>query len=249
MKLDDERYVDVEKMLQCRHDNPKRRRGVKRETPAMRKAAQKRKATIAAKAVAAAEPAAAAAAAPPKKRAKTAAAAAGAFEYAEHDVVWVKLGSFPWWPARVAASDDGKKDGGMIYKGKSKVHVRFFGDDSTAWADLKKVKGFEQHVAAHGKGKKVAEAVAEARQWLTDNAPPASDDTEMKEADDDSPPAAAVDSGSVGVSGSAPGSGVVGSGAAAGPVITLSSLPPRVRNGLVDASTRCKFSCALCLCL
>jgi hypothetical protein len=81
-------------------------------------------------------------------------------ECAEHDVVWVKLGSFPWWPARVAASD---APGGEVYKGKHKVHVRFFGDDSSAWADLKKVKApFEEFVAAQGKGKKVAEAVAEA---------------------------------------------------------------------------------------
>ena len=33
MKIDDERYVDVVKMVQCRYDDPKRMRRVKRETP------------------------------------------------------------------------------------------------------------------------------------------------------------------------------------------------------------------------
>ena len=52
-KVDDERFIDIKKMVQARYDNPKRRRGVKRETPAMRRAA----AAKAAKKAGAAKPA------------------------------------------------------------------------------------------------------------------------------------------------------------------------------------------------
>ena len=48
-KLDAERFLDFKKMAQARYDDPKRRRALKRETPAMRRATMKRKATMAAK--------------------------------------------------------------------------------------------------------------------------------------------------------------------------------------------------------
>ncbi len=54
-KLDDERFIDFGKMVQARYDDPKRRRALKRETPAIRRAASKRKATMAAKKAAAAK--------------------------------------------------------------------------------------------------------------------------------------------------------------------------------------------------
>ena len=66
-----------------------------------------------------------------------------AADFKVHAPVWVKLGSYPWWPARVAPDTSG-----VVHKAK-KVHVIFFGDDTESWVDVKKIRVFDD--APHGR--------------------------------------------------------------------------------------------------
>ena len=55
------------------------------------------------------------------------------------------------------------------YKGKT-VHVIFFGDDTEAWCDIKKIKSpFAEHLGEHGKKSGgVAAAVEQAQAWISE---------------------------------------------------------------------------------
>eukprot|EP01043_Picozoa_sp_COSAG02_P062338 COSAG02_NODE_8576_length_2517_cov_1.779156_2_plen_483_part_00 len=90
------------------------------------------------------------------------------------------------------------------YKGK-KVHVIFFGDDTEAWIDIKKMKSpFLDHLKAHGKNKRVVVAVEQAQVWLSESAADdAGDDgadaeSGMADGDGDDDDAAAPDAAATG---------------------------------------------------
>ena len=88
-----------------------------------------------------------------------------AADFKVHAPVWVKLGSYPWWPARVAPDTSG-----VVHKAK-KVHVIFFGDDTESWVDVKKIRVFDDAPQQGKGGKGVAEALEEAHQWIAAGPP------------------------------------------------------------------------------
>jgi hypothetical protein len=74
------------------------------------------------------------------------------------------------------------------YKGKS-VHVIFFGDDTEAWCDIKKIKSpFAEHLGEHGKKSGgVAAAVEQAQTWISEAgvANAGGDEVDAKSSSDD----------------------------------------------------------------
>jgi len=102
-----------------------------------------------------------------------------AADFKVHAPVWVKLGSYPWWPARVAPDTSG-----VVHKAK-KVHVIFFGDDTESWVDVKKIRVFDDAPQQGKGGKGVAEALEEAHQWIAAGPPAASGSGSGSDSDSD----------------------------------------------------------------
>eukprot|EP01048_Picozoa_sp_COSAG05_P004753 COSAG05_NODE_267_length_12595_cov_7.076905_13_plen_510_part_00 len=64
-------------------------------------------------------------------------------EYQDGDVVWVKVGSFPWWPGQVAADPAGV----VQRKTDGKYHIHFCGDGTHGWAAYKNMQPYGDNAA------------------------------------------------------------------------------------------------------
>jgi len=84
--------------------------------------------------------------------------------YAKNQIVWAKVKGYPWWPAIVAKSNQGR--GGTI---EDEVLVNFVGENSHATLRMDKIADFEEEYEMHSntKSKKLIDSIKIAKR-ITD---------------------------------------------------------------------------------